>query len=67
MPLLPALSEFKLRLIQYIVFQIVVRDGGGAGGGGGLSEILVGWIFLPGEGTKSMKLEQKWNRSNDYS
>ena len=58
MPLLPALSEFKLRLIQYIVFQIVVRDGGG-GGAGGLSEILVGWIFLPGEGNKEYEIRTK--------
>ena len=54
MPLPPALSEFKLKLIQCRVFQIVVRDGGRIrnllGGGG---------IFLPGEGNKEYVIRTK--------
>ena len=43
MHLPPTLSEFKLKLIQYRVFQIVVKDGG---------------IFLPSEGNKEYEQEQ---------
>ena len=53
MPLPPELSKFKLKLIQYRVFQIVVRDGGE-------SEILLeGGIFLPGEGNKEYEIRTK--------
>ena len=53
--------------------------GGGGGtnpplGGGGYQKFYWGEIFLPGEGNlrrsdfeKSLKLKQKWNRSNDYN
>ena len=54
MPLPPALSELKLKLIQCRVFEIVVRDRGGVE-----SEILLGGFFYQVKGTKSMKLEQK--------
>ena len=65
MPLPPAISSFKLKLIQHRVLQIVVRDGSGrtgnfTWGGGGAGGYRV-------KGTKSMKLEQKWKRSKDYS
>ena len=53
MPLPPALSEFRLKLIQCRVFKIVVRDGGRE------SEILLGGIFLPGEGNKGYEIRTK--------
>ena len=50
----PVLSEFKLKLIQYKVFQIVVRDEG---------EIRQftwgGRIFLPGESSKEYEVRTK--------
>ena len=64
MALPPAISAFKLKLIQHRVLQIVVREGSGRTGnvlgGGGAGGCRV-------KGTKSMKLEQKWQRSKDYS
>ena len=45
MPLPPALSEFKLKLIQYRYFQIVIWDGKG------IRNFTWG-TFLPREGNK---------------
>ena len=54
MALPPALSEFNLKLIQYRVFQIVVRDGGR------IRNLLGrGEIFLPGEGNKEYVIRTK--------
>ena len=61
MPSTSALSEFKLKLIQCRVFKIVVRDGGGD------QKFCLGGFFYRVNGTKGTKLEQNWNRSNDYS
>ena len=54
MPLPPALSELKLKLIQYRVFEIVVRDRGGSG----IRNFTWG-IFLPGEGNKEYEIRTK--------
>ena len=52
MPLTPALSEFKLKLIQYRVFKIVVRDAGGVRNSA--------WgDFLPGEWNKGYEIRTK--------
>ena len=52
-PLPPALSEFKLKLIQYRVFQIMVRDEGGI-------ENFAWWeIFLQSEGNKEYDIVTK--------
>ena len=57
MPLPPAISSFKLKLIQHRVLQIVVRDGSGRTGnftwGGG------GCRGLPSEGNKEYEIRTK--------
>ena len=56
MPLPPAISSFKLKLIQHRVLQIVVRDGSGRTGnftwGGGCRG-------LPSEGNKEYEIRTK--------
>ena len=54
MSLPPALSEFKLKLIQYRAFQIVVRDGGRI-----RNFTWGGRIFLLGEGSKEYVVRTK--------
>ena len=70
--------NFMATLFTGSVFLLADRSGVGVGKspqwGWGYQKFYWGEIFLPGEGNlrrsdfeKSLKLKQKWNRSNDYN